>query len=248
MIHSFIGIHSTVVTIVFRIEMYGGFLCGLALALIAGFVPFILPDPYATVITKILSIASDMSTLFWYENWSDWHLNRIPTISLIVTIYNQVQPWLLDREYRRLLKDADSKVLDVKKYTPEGPMITKLLEKKETYILFKQFAVAEFNSENIFFWESIQKYKRIKKPESKYRHAKKTLETYLNSNSPLEINVTNVQKMPVRQAVDAYEKNKEAILGEEIFEACETGVISNLLDTYSRFFKSSPFQRYLGKL
>lgn len=133
------GIRKTFVDedpLVYRIEMIGGFIVSIGFLIPDFFMYALFPYTVARPYTMVLETCYDAGTIFF-----------TPTISVIVCLYNDIQPWFLERAYRKRDKNVE---LDISKYTPEGPMILKLFAQKETMQLFRQYSsmLVQFNSNN----------------------------------------------------------------------------------------------------
>lgn len=62
----------------------------------------------------------------------------------------------------------------------------------------------------------------------------------------MEVNIPVKYTASVKRAISEYETNKTS-LPSNLFDDCETVILNNMLDMYTRFFKSAAFQAYLAK-
>lgn len=70
-------------------------------------------------------------------------------------------------------------------------------------------------------------------------------DTFLGTSAILELNVTTKVKQSTLQNIENCKPLKQ--VPNDVFDCCEDAVMQNLLDTYSRFFKHTSFQKYLAK-
>ncbi|KAL9655662.1 hypothetical protein ABK040_002322 [Willaertia magna] len=146
----------------------------------------------------------------------------------------------------------------LKTFEPSKETVELILSHKETLKLFKDFCVKEFSIENILLYLDIQRFKLMKKPSSKkrYRKLKVMVQTYMVPDSPLEINLPKSITEPLKLQVQFYEErylqskekrnNDAALLPQQsICSAIEKALLETMIDSYYRFYYSSPFQRFL---
>ena len=95
----------------------------------------------------------------------------------------------------------------------------------------------------------MQQYKKInlKKQQKIFEKAKSINEVFLGTNAVIEVNFPNHVINTVKQKLSEFD-SKTNPLAKDLFEQCETEVMKNLTDMYTRFFKSKIFSDYLQKL
>jgi hypothetical protein len=91
-------------------------------------------------------------------------------------------------------------------------------------------------------------YKSLGEDAERTRQAIRIVNTYLDTISPLEINISHELVVAVRKEVVLLKTSPDHVPLVTLFdEILERGIIVNLIDTYARFFNSDLFQRYLTK-
>jgi hypothetical protein len=116
--------------------------------------------------------------------------------------------------------------------------LEKLLKDELGYNSFFEFCQNEWSVENIKFWKDVEVWMKNPTRES----AIGIFNTYLNGSlSPLEVNVTRREIIPVREAIDNLDVELEATLFAKLHEMVKV----NLSDTYSRFIITREHEIYL---
>jgi len=145
-------------------------------------------------------------------------------------------------------------------YAPEMDTLRTLLTTSRAAELFKEFSKLEFSIENILFYEDVQRFKGIVPPPKgkskqvmqalqakRFKVANRIYGTYLDhQRAVMEVNIPQ----PIREQVHVHIKTamqQGTPLPDGIFDTCETSIIANLIDMYSRFFRSKGFQTYLSE-
>jgi hypothetical protein len=114
----------------------------------------------------------------------------------------------------------------------------KLLRDNLGYKNFLEFCQNEWSVENIKFWTDVQSWSENPTRED----AIGIFNTYLNGSlSPLEVNVTRREIIPVKEAIE----NLDEDLNPNLFEELSKIVTGNLSDTYSRFILTREYEIYL---
>ncbi|KAG2377679.1 hypothetical protein C9374_009195 [Naegleria lovaniensis] len=116
---------------------------------------------------------------------------------------------------------------------------TKLLTLEQVLVnndyrkVFKLFAAKLYAVESLLFWEHATRYQKTQNDKTRVKLARMILDTYLDSNSPLEINTSSTMKQLV---LNRYEKEGSVIhLFDELIRNMEA---DSIMDTYLRFLES----------
>lgn len=130
-------------------------------------------------------------------------------------------------------------------YKRNAAVLRRLVENKTTRSLFKQFTVREYSVENLLLYLDIQKFKKLEKTSARKKMAEKIGQLYLKDGT-LQVNLATTVLKKTEQVIkdiQALEKIDENALFD-----LEIAVTDNLLDSYSRFYYTAPFQKYIAKL
>jgi hypothetical protein len=89
----------------------------------------------------------------------------------------------------------------------------------------------------------------LQNPKERAKHATRMANTYLDTTSTLEINISHELIVAVKKEVAQLKTNPDYELPATLFdELMERGILVNLIDTYSRFFNSEMFKKFLEGL
>jgi hypothetical protein len=69
--------------------------------------------------------------------------------------------------------------------------ILDILQNNRRIKYFKKFSKIEFSTENVEFWEDVDKFKKIEDPNERIMEAERISNTYLNSDSENEISISS---------------------------------------------------------
>ena len=94
---------------------------------------------------------------------------------------------------------------------------------------FKLFSASEFSSENVIFYEEVQKYKIITDPNERVSRADQILKIFFTSDSIYEINTSRSFLITLKEEM---EENCSCELFDEILKDVMN---TNLSDTFQRF-------------
>lgn len=198
----------------------------------------------------------------------------IPGISIFASLYRTCQTSVLQYRFKKQLKDKQRQSVTL--YSPTSDNIDYIIKHEGLNKAFKSFAKAEISLENVLFYEVcvcetklfflltnfymcknsnllqvVQQYKKLferKRPQQRLLlKAQKIYDAYLSSAAIIDVNMPNSVKDHVKQQIKKCASEK-TVVPSNLFEECETEVMKNLLDTYSRFFKSVQFKTALKKL
>jgi hypothetical protein len=113
-----------------------------------------------------------------------------------------------------------------------------MLKVEQLFVLFEEFAKSEYSIENVACYNDIQSFKKNPSQQS----LKAFFEKYMNgSSSVMEVNLSgNVCK----NIVGILQSNAE--ITSTTLDGVESGVMTNMSDTYTRFVISSAFEKYLN--
>jgi hypothetical protein len=136
-------------------------------------------------------------------------------------------------------------VLEQSKFSPCLETLVAICQHRELYNLFKNFAMKEFSVENVLCWKAVTKYQRTRVDKLRYSRAKFIYEMFLHESSMMEVNIIQSMKEEIRNALQTYETN--GTISPNLFDRIATALASNLLDIYTRFFKSESFKNFLNK-
>nr|CAG4709673.1 unnamed protein product [Naegleria fowleri] len=99
--------------------------------------------------------------------------------------------------------------------------------------VFKLFAAKLYAVESLLFWEQATRYQNTSNEKTREKAARVIIDTYLDPNSPLEINTSSTMKHLV---LNRYEKEGCVIhLFDELIRNMES---DSIMDTYLRFLES----------
>jgi hypothetical protein len=140
-----------------------------------------------------------------------------------------------------------TKDMDIRVYDSSMNMIHRLLGTgdKEAHKLFQEFCNKEFSVENILCYDDMTSYQDADSDKKRLLLANHIFENYLSQNAPYEVNVQRPQIEEIRKALKELETDPNAKLDDKLFDVLLRGIILNLLDSYSRFFYTKPFQDYI---
>ena len=148
------------------------------------------------------------------------------------------------KESKKEEKDTE----EIKKWS----VIEKLLSDELGRYYFKAHATNEFSVENVIIYEEVAEFKGMIiqpnfKIENQIEKAKEIYDTFLKKNSILELNITrslakeyeeSIKKLDDSDAIEADDLNN---FFDKLIDEIGGGV---LVDTYSRFLKSSYYTDY----
>ena len=108
--------------------------------------------------------------------------------------------------------------------------------------IFKKFAKSEWSSENILFYESVEKLKGI--PNKKYveKRVNEIINTFIEIGSPLEVNLSVDARRETIKNVSNFKDFKENY--DLMFELSIKETKRNMRDTFSRVRTSSEFKKW----
>jgi hypothetical protein len=119
-----------------------------------------------------------------------------------------------------------------RKKTNQG--IESYFKDPEVEKMFVKFCETEYSLENILCYQDIREFKKSLKDPMLIYHR------YLNgSSSVMEVNV------PRRQCHDIDEKLKSGQFDAHLFDSIEGTVITNMIDTLSRFVFDGSYVKYM---
>jgi hypothetical protein len=119
---------------------------------------------------------------------------------------------------------------------PKGFLIEKLLENSEFHDLFKEFAKSEWSTENLSCYDDLIEFEKSPSIEK----LNPMMELYFNGAiSELEVNVQGALLVAVKEKINRGE------ITNNMFEEIKSVVVSNLLDTQSRFIWTSDYKQFI---
>jgi hypothetical protein len=116
--------------------------------------------------------------------------------------------------------------------------------------MFKEFCVRELTVSYALFYEDMMDYRKISDNHMEDRHSKSKIiiELYLIEYPTLEVNMPWKQVDRVCEQVENFEKHPDKWpLHSTLFDELTACVISNLMDSYDRFYFSEDFQKYVNE-
>eukprot|EP01080_Neovahlkampfia_damariscottae_P002335 gene2335-2803_t len=120
----------------------------------------------------------------------------------------------------------------------KGYLIETLLENLEFHEMFNEFAKSEWSTENLACYDDIIEFEKNVNSEK----ANEMMNLYFNgASSELEVNV------PGTLLVGLKEKIQKGKLDENLFSEVKSVVVSNLLDTNSRFMWTWEYKQFMFK-
>jgi hypothetical protein len=108
--------------------------------------------------------------------------------------------------------------------------------------LFKKYAKKEWSLENILFFEQVEKYKKIWIFKLANKRAKEIVETYVEFNSPLEVNLSAEVRKTAKYKVKNFKEFKEGF--KNIFDDAIKETKRNMRDTYARIRRTLEYQHW----
>jgi hypothetical protein len=108
--------------------------------------------------------------------------------------------------------------------------------------LFKKYAKKEWSLENILFFEQVEKYKKIWIFKLASKRAKEIVETYVEFNSPLEVNLSAEVRKTAKYKVKNFKEFKEGF--KNIFDDAIKETKRNMRDTYARIRRTLEYQHW----
>jgi hypothetical protein len=115
---------------------------------------------------------------------------------------------------------------------------------KDGMKLLKKYSKLEWSSENVLFYEEILKFKQIKKPKTALKVAQRLKINYIESGSPLELNLSgDVRKLTI-QNLSRLDSSNDISAYSDLFEGCLRETKRNMRDTYTRVRKTEEFKKW----
>jgi hypothetical protein len=118
---------------------------------------------------------------------------------------------------------------------------------KDGMKLLKKFSKLEWSSENVLFYEEMLKFKQIKKPKSAMKFAQRLKMNYIESGSPLELNLSgDVRKLTIKN-ISRLDSSSDLSNYSNLFEDSLRETKRNMRDTYSRVRKTEEFKNWRNR-
>ncbi len=130
-------------------------------------------------------------------------------------------------------------------YKRNAAVLRRLIENKTTRNLFKQFTVREYSVENLLLYLDVQKFKKLEKTSARKKMAEKIGQLYLKDGT-LQVNLATTVLKKTEQVIKEIQAQEK--IDENALLDLEIAITDNLLDSYSRFYYTAPFQKYIAKL
>jgi hypothetical protein len=137
-------------------------------------------------------------------------------LSIISFIKRKLQPKIFDSEFDAFIN------------TKKGKEI------------FREFAKKEWSSENIQFFEQVEKYKKIWNSKFAEKRAKEIVQNYVEVGSPLEVNLSGDVRKTTKYKVNNFKEFKEGY--KIIFDDAIKETKRNMRDTFARIRKTTEFE------
>jgi hypothetical protein len=106
--------------------------------------------------------------------------------------------------------------------------------------IFKEFAKKEWSTENIQFFEQVEKYKKIWHSKFAEKRAKEIVQNYVEAGSPLEVNLSGEVRKTTKYKVNNFKEFKDGY--KIIFDDAIKETKRNMRDTFARIRKTSEFE------
>lgn len=116
-----------------------------------------------------------------------------------------------------------------------------LVNEEEDYKIFLEFLKKEFSNENLEFWNQVRVFKSIQDDQKRDLEGVKLYENWINSD---ELNITGASK---KEIIAMFEQCGGKRIPIEIFDGAVIDVWMNMRDSYTRFVKTSDYQRLVDK-
>eukprot|EP01080_Neovahlkampfia_damariscottae_P012003 gene12003-5403_t len=107
---------------------------------------------------------------------------------------------------------------------------------------FKTFCKQEWSIENLLLWQKIEKYKIISNYKKRKELSEEIFNTFLDSGSFLEVNITRSIANSFKYSID------NDTLNDDSLQNVQLTIETNLSDTYSRFIHTKEFIQFEKKM
>lgn len=180
-----------------------------------------------TVVLSLLGVSTDLTAAIVKICADVASLFILPELSFISVIWHEYKLVKVSKKQSESRKSLTM-------FNPSEDTIRNILADTLVSRNFVAYAKREYSLENVYFFDQVQQFRA--KPS--FEAAKKIYDMYLAPSACLEVNVNEQSKKKLVEALRQYETNTVPV-PIDIFSACETTVIENLLDTYRRWFVHS---------
>ncbi|XP_076822557.1 uncharacterized protein LOC143468953 [Clavelina lepadiformis] len=121
--------------------------------------------------------------------------------------------------------------------------LTETLENKKFRTAFNDFLGSEYSSENLRFWTSCEKFRKMKSAEQRLREGRWIYSQYISPNAPHQINIDYITRRQVTLMFTSDEK-----IPSDIFDNAQRYVFAIMEnDSFPRFINSNYYKEAICK-
>nr|CAB3265556.1 regulator of G-protein signaling 2-like [Phallusia mammillata] len=127
--------------------------------------------------------------------------------------------------------------------TNEASSLLNTLDNKKMRMAFHDFLDSEYSSENLKFWCSCEKFKKLKTADQRLREGEHIYQQYISSRSPHQVNIDHITQRQVALSVTCGDP-----LPNDVFESAQRKIFHIMEnDSYPRFLRSSFYREVASR-